>query len=73
MSKLPAIKPHKIANVLKRAGFRERFTKSGHRVYTHPDGRRTLVSFHPKSLSRIELKTILKQAKLSEEAFLKLF
>ncbi len=72
MSKLPAIKPQKVAHALKRAGFVERFTKSGHRVYTHMDGRRTLISFHPKPLSRIELKTILKQTKLTEKEFLKL-
>ncbi len=72
MSKLPAIKPQKVANALKRTGFIERLTKSGHRVYTHTGGRRTLISFHPKPLSRIELKTILKQTKLSEEEFLKL-
>lgn len=72
MSKLPSLKPQKIANALKRAGFRERLTKSGHRVYIHDDGRRTLVSFHPKPLSRIELKTILKQTKMSEAEFLQL-
>lgn len=72
MSKLPALKPQKVANAIKRAGFVERFTKGSHRVYTHPDGRRTLVSFHPKPLSRIELKTILKQTKLSAEEFLKM-
>ena len=67
MSKLPALKPAKLAKILKRAGFFERTTKGSHRVYTHPDGRRTLISFHPKPLSRIEVKTILKQAKLTEE------
>lgn len=72
MSKLPALKPAKVAKALLRAGFTERFTKGGHRVYTHPDGRRTLISFHPKPLSRIEIKTILKQAKLTEELFLDL-
>jgi len=72
MDKLPAVKPMKIAKVLQKAGFVERLTKGSHRVYTHPDGRRTLISFHPKPLSRIEIKTILKQSKLTEKQLLEL-
>jgi len=72
MSQLPAIKPLKLAKALIRAGFSERTGKGSHRIYTHPDGRRTLIAFHPKPLSRIEVKTILKQAKLTEEELIKL-
>lgn len=67
--KLPSLKPQKIAVILKRLGFNERLTKGGHRVYIHSDGRRTLISFHPKPLSRIELKTILKQIRMTEDEF----
>lgn len=71
--KLPgSIKPRKIIKALQRAGFKERFTKGSHIVLTHQDGRRTIVSFHPKPLSRGEVKTILRQTKITPEEFFKL-
>ena len=53
-----------IMKTLKVEGFTERMTKSIHRVFYHPDGRRTVVPVHNKPLRKGTLRAIMKQAGL---------
>ena len=46
-SGLPILKPSELVRALERMGFRlARESKSGHRRYVHPDGRRTTIPMH---------------------------
>jgi len=46
MPKLPQIKPKKIEKVLLKLGFVSRSGKGSHTVFSHSDGRRTVVPVH---------------------------
>lgn len=72
MPKLPQIKPRDLEKVLIKAGFTSRTTKSGHVVFTHADGRRTVVPGHNEPVRTGTLRAILRQAKLSLDELLKL-
>ncbi len=72
MPKLPQVKYHVVENILMKKGFSKRSTKSSHMVFTHPDGRRTVVSAHNKTLPKGTLHAILRQADISLDEFLKL-
>ncbi|MEK7535011.1 MAG: type II toxin-antitoxin system HicA family toxin [Patescibacteria group bacterium] len=65
MADLPTLKAGDASKVLIKHGFRERLTKSSHRVYVHPDGRRTVLTFHPKPLTKGVLRSVLKQTNLT--------
>ncbi len=72
MVKLPEIRPRKIEKALIKLGFVPRPTKSGHVVFKHPDGRRTVVPAHNRPVRIGTLRAILKQIEVSREEFLKL-
>lgn len=70
MPKLPQVKPRQVEKILIRHGFAPRPAKSSHVVFTHPDGRRTVVPSHNRPLRKGTLKAILRQAEISLEEFL---
>lgn len=72
MPKLPQVKPRQIEKVLIASGFSSRPTKSGHVVFTHPDGRRTVVPGHNHPVRTGTLRAILRQSKISLEELLDL-
>lgn len=72
MSKLPQIKPRQIEKVLIASGFSPRSTKSSHVVFTHPDGRRTVVPSHNEPVRKGTLRAILRQVEISLEDLLTL-
>ena len=72
MPKLPQIKPRQIEKVLIQSGFSPRSTKSGHVVFTHSDGRRTVVPVHNRPVRTGTLRAILRQSKIPVDEFLKL-
>ena len=72
MPKLPQVKPRELEKVLIRQGFTPRTTKSSHVVFTHLDGRRTVVPVHNRPISTGTLRAILRQIKISVEDFLNL-
>jgi predicted RNA binding protein YcfA (HicA-like mRNA interferase family) len=57
---------------LPRAGFIEVRQSGSHKVLRHPDGGQTYVAMHPGDVPSGTLRSILKQAGLSEEEFRKL-
>lgn len=72
MPKLPQVKPRQIEKALISKGFTPRPTKSSHVVFTHPDGRRTVVASHNRPVRTGTLRAILRQSKISLDDFLKL-
>lgn len=67
MTRLPQIKPKDLRKILLKFGFKERPGRGSHKVYVHPDGRRTILASHPKPISKGTLRAILRQSKLNIE------
>ena len=73
MTRLPACKPADVGRALARAGFFLDHTRGSHHYYRHPSRPGLItVPFHNRDIHRKTLHTILKQAGLSREEFLKL-
>ena len=64
MVHLPAVSPKDLVKILLKHGFIERMGHGSHRIYIHPDGRRTTIAFHSKEIPRGTLRAILKQIQL---------
>lgn len=62
-------KPREVVRKLKAAGFEDVRQTGSHRILAHPDGRRTFVAMHAKTLPTGIFRKILKQAGLTEEQF----
>jgi predicted RNA binding protein YcfA (HicA-like mRNA interferase family) len=74
MTRLPQVTARRMLSVLERAGFEIRRSKGSHHYLVHPSDptRCTTVAMHNGDLSMLDLRDILKQAKLSRDEFLKL-
>lgn len=74
MSKLPALPAKDIMRALGKAGFVVIRQRGSHVRLIHPDGptRYATVAMHGGDVPRKDLASILRQAKLSVEEFLKL-
>lgn len=73
MSRLPSVKPRELVAALERAGFVRHHQKGSHLYLWHQGKRRmTTVPMHPGDVHRGLLRVILKQADLTEAAFLDL-
>jgi predicted RNA binding protein YcfA (HicA-like mRNA interferase family) len=72
--RLPTLKPRQVIRALERAGFVFARTSGAHRYFVHPARPELLVCVpvHPGDLKRPVLRSILRQADLSEAAFLDL-
>jgi len=71
---LPTITPKKIIRALQQGGFVFKRQTGSHRSYIHPDrpGKVVTIAYHNKDLKKGTLKSILRQAELSVEEFIKL-
>ncbi len=73
MSRLPAIPPRKLCQVLEALGFELVRQKGSHLFYRHPDGRATVVPYHAgEDLGRGLVRAILRDIELSRDEFLAL-
>ncbi len=54
---------------LLRAGFAEKRQSGSHKILRHPDGRQTYVAMHTGDIPNGTFRSILKQARLTEEEF----
>jgi len=72
MPKLPVIKPKPLLKTLERAGFVVVRQKGSHVRLHHPDGRKVTIAFHNRPLKRGTFMSVLKQANLTVDDFLKL-
>ncbi|MBI2846364.1 MAG: type II toxin-antitoxin system HicA family toxin [Chloroflexi bacterium] len=71
--KLPRITADEVVQALERAGFRLSRQSGSHKIYKNQAGKRTTVPYHKgKVLHPKVLSSILKDAQLSKEDFLKL-
>jgi predicted RNA binding protein YcfA (HicA-like mRNA interferase family) len=61
----------RVIRALQRAGFQER-QGGRHTIMVHPDGRYTTIPRHPR-INPLTLKAILKQCRLSEQEYLRLY
>jgi len=72
MSKLANIKVKAMEHALLKAGFTMQVAKSSHRRFKHPDGRHTVLAYHPGNIPKPIVSKMLKQAGISVEEFEKL-
>ena len=72
MTKLPEIKPKMIKKILIKLGFTPRSGKGSHIVFSHPDGRRTVIPMHNRPVRIGTLRAILRQVKITTKEFLKM-
>lgn len=73
MTRLPLINARRLEKLLTKLGFELVRTKGSHRIYQHPDGRRTMFPHHGgKDLPRPLLVAILRQVGLSREQYIEL-
>ena len=65
MPKLPRFTAKDTIALLLERGFVEDRQRGSHKVFYHPDGRRTVVPFHGNKILRLKLiKSIFKEAKI---------
>ena len=65
-------KAREVLAKLQRAGFEAKRQSGSHVVLRHADGRQTYVAMHPGDVPGGTSRSILKQARLSEDDFRKL-
>ncbi|MCB2213355.1 type II toxin-antitoxin system HicA family toxin [bacterium] len=70
--RFPTLTPRKMVKALKKAGFREHSQKGSHLYLRHSDGRWTTVPMHARDLKRGLMFSILEQADINPDDFLKL-
>ena len=68
MAPLPVVSGDEACRALVRAGFSRRSQKGSHVKMKHPDGRNAVVPLH-RELAQGTLRSILKQAHLSDDEF----
>lgn len=71
--RLPALKPRAVIRALQRAGFFVHHVTGGHYFLKHPDrpNLRVSVAYHSKDLKRRTLESIIEQAGLTAEEFMR--
>jgi len=73
MPRASRISAQKLIRVLKKLGFGEHAERgTSHLVFSHPDGRRTLVSRHRGDVKKGTLAGILRDLKISSDEFRRL-
>ena len=72
--RLPALKPKDVLRLLRKAGFFVHHSTGSHSVLKHPQKPtlRVTVPFHNRDLKRGTLNSIIEQAGLTKDEFLKL-
>jgi predicted RNA binding protein YcfA (HicA-like mRNA interferase family) len=72
--RLPALRPRRVLQALQRAGFFVHHTTGSHYVLKHPDKLtlRVMVPYHNKDLKRRTLASIIEQAGMTADEFIRL-
>lgn len=73
MSKLPQVTPNKLIKFFVKQGFLIQRQVGSHARMSHLDGRKITISIHNKPIAPGTFQSILKQANLTRDEFLKLF
>ena len=71
MAKLPRLNGKELAKIVEKFGFIYSHTTGSHMVYKHPDGRMTVIPYHPREEIGPGLlnKIIKKDLKITREEF----
>jgi predicted RNA binding protein YcfA (HicA-like mRNA interferase family) len=74
MPKLPQIKARDLIRIVEKLGFVFRSQSGSHKVFVHPDGRRTTIPIHPTQAIGIGLltKIIKKDLQIDKDEFIDL-
>ncbi len=72
MPKLPQITPKDLVRFFQKQGFSITRQVGSHARLAHPDGRKVTIAIHSKPIAPGTFNSILKQAQMSREEFLKL-
>lgn len=67
MSILANIKVKAMERILLSKGFKPHVAKGSHKTFTHPDGRRTTLAYHPGNIPKPIVAKMLKQAGITRE------
>jgi predicted RNA binding protein YcfA (HicA-like mRNA interferase family) len=72
--RLPSLTPRQVLSALERAGFLIHHTTGSHHYLKHPTkpGHRVSIAYHLEDLKRGTLRSIIRQAGMTPEQFLKL-
>jgi predicted RNA binding protein YcfA (HicA-like mRNA interferase family) len=72
--RLPALRPRRVLQALQRAGFYVHHTTGSHYVLKHPDrpALRVTLPYHNKDLKRRTLTSIIEQAGMTIDEFIRL-
>jgi predicted RNA binding protein YcfA (HicA-like mRNA interferase family) len=72
--RLPALRPRRVLQALQRAGFFVHHTAGSHYVLKHPEKPtfRVAVPYHNKDLKRRTLASIIEQARMTVDEFIRL-
>ena len=73
MINLPQVTPKKLVKFFLKQGFVVRRQVGSHARLVHSDGRKITIAIHNKPIAPGTFQSILKQANLTREEFLKLF
>lgn len=73
MPKLPQIKPLKLVKFFEKQGFAISRQVGSHVRLIHSDGRKITIAIHNKPIAPGTLNSILKQAQMDRDKFLKMF
>ncbi|OGD88832.1 hypothetical protein A2693_02220 [Candidatus Curtissbacteria bacterium RIFCSPHIGHO2_01_FULL_40_12] len=73
MTKLPQITPKRLLRFFLKQGFQISKQVGSHARLVHPDGRKITIAIHTKPIAPGTLHSILRQANLKRDEFLKLF
>ena len=72
--RLPALRPRRVLHALQRAGFFVHHTTGSHYVLKHPEkpALRVTIPYHNRDLKRRTLTSIIEQAGMTVEEFIRL-
>ena len=73
MSKLPQVKPKFLSKFFEKQGFTITRQVGSHQRLVHNDGRKISIAIHNKPIAPGTFKSILRQANMDKEEFLKVF
>ncbi|MBI2443194.1 MAG: type II toxin-antitoxin system HicA family toxin [Candidatus Levybacteria bacterium] len=73
MTKLPQVKPTQLLKFFQKHGFTLTRQTGSHARLIHKDGRKITIAIHNKPIAPGTFQSILKQAHMKKETFLRLF
>ena len=67
MAFLPILKPFEIVKIVEKQGFKKDRQSGSHAIFIHPDGRKTTIPIHRKTVGKGLLRKISRDIKINPE------